>query len=372
MTDHDPRAAHGPREENLAEFVDELRLLAEAVLERVEPVLRKTAADGRTEWSSCSWCPVCAAAALLRGEHHDVVAAIAEHGTSIVTVLREALAGVPVDPLIPPELDPDSPEYAAAHQRSHHHPAPPGDDATTGDEPATTGADTTTADHPANPQAPAPDSSPTTPPPSGKTSFWSNVATNLRSSSRDSGHPPTGSGADQAPQARAGGPEPFGGTGPTPSRANWFTSGADPTVGRGPGQPGDAAGHNRSFGQEGPTSAGAAGQPGSVMGRGTFGERGGAPTGEAGRSGVAGPSAGAYERSAQPSDSTGSVRPQGGAGRGDRAAGHGVGAAGTGRGAPPEAAGRGGLGRGAPGTGRASGARGGYVPISVTIKPPTT
>ncbi|WP_246023149.1 hypothetical protein [Nocardia yunnanensis] len=106
----------GHPDENLGEFAEELRLLAEAVLERVEPVLRRTASDGRTEWASCSWCPVCAAAAIVRGEHHDVVAAIAEHGTAIVTVLREALAGVPVEPVIPPELDPDSPEYHAWHR----------------------------------------------------------------------------------------------------------------------------------------------------------------------------------------------------------------------------------------------------------------
>ncbi|BEK86966.1 hypothetical protein [Nocardia seriolae] len=121
MTTTHPRPGHrgpGHSEENLGEFAEELRLLAEAVLERVEPVLRRTASDGRTEWSSCSWCPVCAAAAIVRGEHHDVVAAVAEHGTAIVTVLREALAGVPVDPVIPPELDPDSPEYQAWHHFS--------------------------------------------------------------------------------------------------------------------------------------------------------------------------------------------------------------------------------------------------------------
>ncbi|MFD6160408.1 hypothetical protein ACFWF7_27755 [Nocardia sp. NPDC060256] len=90
--------------EGMAEFVAELKLLAESVLERVEPVLRQ-AADGQVEWSSCSWCPVCAAAALMRGQHHEVLQTVADHGTAIVTVLREALAGVPVDPVMP-ESDP--------------------------------------------------------------------------------------------------------------------------------------------------------------------------------------------------------------------------------------------------------------------------
>ncbi|WP_051407059.1 hypothetical protein [Nocardia sp. CNY236] len=100
--------------DDIAEFVTELKLLAEAVLERVEPVLRQ-AADGQVEWSSCNWCPVCAAAALVRGEHHEVLSAVADHGTAIVTVLREALAGSPVEPVMPTETDPDS---GASHRHS--------------------------------------------------------------------------------------------------------------------------------------------------------------------------------------------------------------------------------------------------------------
>ncbi len=108
------RRGHHP--DGFAEFTEELRLLAEVLLARVEPVLRRTAADGQADLGGCAWCPVCAAAALVRGDHHDVVAALAEHGTSMVTVLREALAGVPVDPVLPPEWA----EYAAAHHDSHH------------------------------------------------------------------------------------------------------------------------------------------------------------------------------------------------------------------------------------------------------------
>ncbi|MFD3747602.1 hypothetical protein [Nocardia sp. NPDC058633] len=89
--------------DGFAEFTEELRLLAEVLLARVEPVLRRTAADGQADLGGCAWCPVCAAAALVRGDHHDVVAALAEHGTSMVTVLREALAGIPVEPVLPPE-----------------------------------------------------------------------------------------------------------------------------------------------------------------------------------------------------------------------------------------------------------------------------
>lgn len=103
-------------DDSFGEFAQELRALAETLLERVEPALRRAAADGR-DWDSCSWCPVCATAALVRGEHHEVVAAIADHGTAIVTVLREALAGVPVEPLLPDDLpddDEESGEYDSA------------------------------------------------------------------------------------------------------------------------------------------------------------------------------------------------------------------------------------------------------------------
>lgn len=101
--------------EGIAEFAEELRLLAEAVLERVEPVLRDAAADDKPEWGNCTWCPLCAAAALVRGEQHEVLATVAAHGTAIVTILREALAGEPVDPVVPHDHGTGS---AAAHGRS--------------------------------------------------------------------------------------------------------------------------------------------------------------------------------------------------------------------------------------------------------------
>ncbi|GGL04741.1 hypothetical protein [Nocardia jinanensis] len=110
--------------EGVAEFADELRLLAEAVLERVEPVLRDAAADGQPEWNNCTWCPLCAAAALVRGEHHEVLATVAAHGTAIVTVLREALAGAPVEPVVAHR---HSPETGTA-------PGHPRPDTTGGDE----------------------------------------------------------------------------------------------------------------------------------------------------------------------------------------------------------------------------------------------
>lgn len=136
--------------EGIAEFADELRLLAEAVLERVEPVLREAAADGEPEWNNCTWCPLCAAAALIRGEHHEVLATVAAHGTAIVTILREALAGAPVDPVLPHDHGTKPP---AAHRNSdtHEHRAA----ATGGGEPgaAPLGGETGTAGGDPHPHA---------------------------------------------------------------------------------------------------------------------------------------------------------------------------------------------------------------------------
>lgn len=83
-----------------AEFTEELRLLAEVLLQRAEPLLRQAGSPQRPPADNCRWCPVCALAALVRGQHHETVAALAEHGTALVTILREALVGVPVDPVV--------------------------------------------------------------------------------------------------------------------------------------------------------------------------------------------------------------------------------------------------------------------------------
>lgn len=110
MTDAEHGHAHDADiPEDLRKLAAELRVLAAAALEQFEPILRRAASGDQQEWNGCSWCPVCAALALLRGEHHDLLAILAEHGVSIVTVLREAVAGTPVEPLIPDSGEPARP-----------------------------------------------------------------------------------------------------------------------------------------------------------------------------------------------------------------------------------------------------------------------
>lgn len=84
-------------------LVAEFRALADTVLTRLEPVLQKAAAatadvagdsasaDTQPVFTGCSWCPVCALAALVRGEHHELLAFLAGHAAAFLALLREIL-----------------------------------------------------------------------------------------------------------------------------------------------------------------------------------------------------------------------------------------------------------------------------------------
>ncbi|HXV94091.1 MAG TPA: hypothetical protein VD813_12375 [Pseudonocardia sp.] len=102
---------------------EELRALAVALLDRVEPLLERArtgppaAGPGAGEDAPCTACPVCALVAVLRGEHPELAARLAEQAAGLVAVLRAALdegAGVPP----PPDPDPQ-PEAAPARPVQH-------------------------------------------------------------------------------------------------------------------------------------------------------------------------------------------------------------------------------------------------------------
>ncbi|MBV8931380.1 MAG: hypothetical protein JOZ47_19110 [Kutzneria sp.] len=80
---------------------EELRLLLEAVAERAEPWLQRlgTGKDGTEHVEgSCDWCPVCAVAAVLRGERSELAAKAAEHAAGLLAVLRMAMRQPPDAP----------------------------------------------------------------------------------------------------------------------------------------------------------------------------------------------------------------------------------------------------------------------------------
>ena len=90
----------------------ELRQLAQAILDKLDPAVRLAAARAGAEGAApgpCQqvWCPVCALAALVNGEQHPLLSVIAEHSVALLTVVR-AMVGDPAPPP-PPPADGDQP-----------------------------------------------------------------------------------------------------------------------------------------------------------------------------------------------------------------------------------------------------------------------
>lgn len=76
-----------------ADVAAELWALADTVLTRLEPILRQAAvAQGERDRQGCSWCPVCAVAALLRGEQHDLLTLVASEGAGVIALMKQLLA----------------------------------------------------------------------------------------------------------------------------------------------------------------------------------------------------------------------------------------------------------------------------------------
>ena len=79
------------------EIGSELRKLAQAILDRLDPALRSAAAmatESPAGSGRCQqvWCPVCALAALVSGEQHPLLTVIAEHSVSLMAVVRAMAA----------------------------------------------------------------------------------------------------------------------------------------------------------------------------------------------------------------------------------------------------------------------------------------
>jgi hypothetical protein len=101
------------------ELPPELRQLAQAILDRLDPAVRAAAAvaAGRTESpGKCQqvWCPVCALAALASGEQHPMLDVIAEHSIALLTVVRAL-----VDADVPAPPGPDGPDNGPSDPSSN-------------------------------------------------------------------------------------------------------------------------------------------------------------------------------------------------------------------------------------------------------------
>ena len=75
----------------------ELRQLAQAILDRLDPAVRSAAAmaaDAMRGPGRCQqvWCPVCALAALVTGGQHPLLTVVAEHSVALTAVIAAMVA----------------------------------------------------------------------------------------------------------------------------------------------------------------------------------------------------------------------------------------------------------------------------------------
>lgn len=85
----------------------ELRKLAQAILDGIEPGVRAAAALAAADGpgtGKCQqiWCPLCALAAMATGEQHPLLTVVAEHGVVALEALRLLLNEIDTSPPSPP------------------------------------------------------------------------------------------------------------------------------------------------------------------------------------------------------------------------------------------------------------------------------
>ncbi len=71
----------------------ELRKLAQSILDGIDPAVRLAAARALGDGAGTGkcqqvWCPVCALAAVVTGQEHPLLTAIAEHSVALLAVIR--------------------------------------------------------------------------------------------------------------------------------------------------------------------------------------------------------------------------------------------------------------------------------------------
>jgi hypothetical protein len=87
----------------------ELRKLAQAILDSIDPAVRAAAAmagGAGAGTGKCQqvWCPVCALAAVATGDQHPMLTLIADHSVALLEVIRSMVDDI--DRSVPP---PDGP-----------------------------------------------------------------------------------------------------------------------------------------------------------------------------------------------------------------------------------------------------------------------
>ncbi|BBX73185.1 hypothetical protein H7H78_05475 [Mycobacterium shinjukuense] len=93
------------------DVVPELRRLAQAILDGIDPAVRAAAtiASGAgVGTGKCQqvWCPVCALAALVNGEQHPLLTVIADHSVALLDVIRAIVDDIDKSAKPPPDGPP--------------------------------------------------------------------------------------------------------------------------------------------------------------------------------------------------------------------------------------------------------------------------
>lgn len=86
---------------DLGELGSELRRLAQAILDGIDPAVRAAAmlaSSGSPGRCQQVWCPFCALAAVAAGEEHPLLTVIAEHSVALFAVIRAILTETRVTP----------------------------------------------------------------------------------------------------------------------------------------------------------------------------------------------------------------------------------------------------------------------------------
>ena len=105
------------------EIGPELRKLAQAILDRLDPAVRTAAAMATESLAGAGrcqqvWCPVCALAALASGEKHPLLTVIAEHSVALMAVVRAMVTEQAGDPVGDPPPTCSTPADGTAGPRA--------------------------------------------------------------------------------------------------------------------------------------------------------------------------------------------------------------------------------------------------------------
>ncbi|OMC54722.1 hypothetical protein A5745_18755 [Mycobacterium sp. IS-2888] len=96
------------------ELGPELRKLAQAILDGIDPAVRTAAAltaGAGVGTGKCQqvWCPVCALAALATGDQHPLLTVIADHSIALLEVIRAIVDDIDRTSRPTPKPPPDGP-----------------------------------------------------------------------------------------------------------------------------------------------------------------------------------------------------------------------------------------------------------------------